>query len=399
MSNVEYLPELAAALDRLVPAEEGLIGDWDDVVDRVHRRAFPVGRPGCRRPRLRLVLVLAASVVLLLAGIATAAYLLIGGPGRLTVIGGSGPVASVVGLDQKGRVSTIWRCPHNRFCGDLVSVAWAPDGRHLAVSVGTIAAVSLYDGVHIINVSTGADRQLPSPPRTEAPTKAARMQANVKLFEEEQRIFGCASPRYLAWSPDGRWLAYVCDWFPNGAQRALIYTIRPDGTGRRRLRTGTIGAYWPSWSPDGTQIAFSTGLQSLGSAIYTIDLDGSHKHLVARGAAPDWSPDGTTIAYRAVSCVAGHNTADLASIRLATPAGQDITPRRLEKDCELTGPYLYPVPAWSPDGHQLAINTGNGLYLVNRDGTNLRETASQAGGGVFGQDRPAWQPQPQRGSR
>ena len=399
MSSVDYLPELAAALDRLVPVEEGVVGDWEDVMARVERRPSRVRRLHRPRRLTRLVIFLVA-VALLLAGIATAAYLILGRPGRLTVIGGRGPVAGVVGLDSRGRLQTLWRCPHGRFCGGLVSAAWAPDGHRLAISVATFAATSLYDGVHIIDVSTGADRQLPSPPRPSPSTSAGSMQAAVQLIREEQRIFGCVTPRSLAWSPDGRRLAYVCDWFPTGAQRARIYTIRPDGTGRRLLHTRATAAYWPSWSRDGTQIVFSTGMVPSQSGIYTVNLDGSHKQFIARGTAPDWSPDGRAIAYSAPSCGPGLNAeSGLGYVRLVTPRGRDITPARDRHACKEFGPYLSPVPGWSPDGRQLAISATSAFYLVNRDGSDFRQIDLQPGGGVSGRDRPAWQPESQGGSK
>src|SRR5918997_1603260 len=55
-----------------------------------------------------------------------------------------------------------------------------------------------------------------------------------------------------------------------------IYTINVDGTAERKL-TDTPGLDgFPSWSPDGTRIAFST------------DRD---------GGGPSWSPDGERIVY------------------------------------------------------------------------------------------------------
>src|SRR5215831_17937505 len=55
----------------------------------------------------------------------------------------------------------------------------------------------------------------------------------------------------------------------------------------------------PSWSPDGTHIAFQT---SEGNAyhVYTMAADGSDRQLVTQGnnddRHPSWSPDGKTLA-------------------------------------------------------------------------------------------------------
>jgi hypothetical protein len=400
MSGLDLSPELAAALDRLVPAEP-LTGDWEGVVARVERRTLRAR--GLGRPRWRTWLVVALlALVLLLAGVATATYLIVRGPGRLTVMGSSAPptdVARVEALDAHGRVRTVWQCPHERFCGELVSVAWAPDGRRLALSVTTIVATSLYDGVHILDVATGADSRLPRPPAPASTTRTDLGHANVQLVDRERRLFGCDSPRELAWSPAGTLIAYVCDGWPRSGQPGRIYTIRPDGTGRTLVPTTTDGAYWPSWSPDGRQIAFSSGDVPSQSAVYTVGLDGSDERLVTQGSAPDWSPDGSTIAYRAKSCAPESGPDLRGSIRLVTPAGTDVTPAGLADACERLGPFEWPVPAWSPDGRRLAIGTGDGLYVVDRDGSGLREVDAQVGGGLFGQERPAWQPRPTAGAR
>jgi TolB protein len=59
-----------------------------------------------------------------------------------------------------------------------------------------------------------------------------------------------------AWSPNGTRIAFASN--PNGAFEGDfdLFSIRPDGSGRTRLTTTSIGNS-PAWSPDGTKIAFS----------------------------------------------------------------------------------------------------------------------------------------------
>src|SRR5262249_39709325 len=104
-----------------------------------------------------------------------------------------------------------------------------------------------------------------------------------------------------------------------------------------------------------------------------------------------WSPDGSVIAYRAQTCNATPHRGLYGDTRLVTPSGRDITPTAYADPCDGIGSDKWPVPAWSPDGRLLAINTGVGLYLGKRDGTDLRRVAPAAGG-VNGDARPAWQP-------
>jgi hypothetical protein len=387
VSNVEYSPQLAAALDRLVPVDETLAADWRDVVGRVDRRTQ--GRAGLLRSRLVRLAVVVAAVFLLLAGIATAAYLI-----QQAFVGIKQPALRVVSLDEKGRLRTVWPCPRDRNCGLVASVALAPDGRHLALSADALNVTSPDIVVHIVDLRTGFDRRLPaiaSDSSTPAPVAQAQRR------RAEARLFGCDPPVELAWSPDASRLAYVCG--------GRIYVIRPDGTKRRPLRTGTATAYWPTWSPDGRRIAFSTehepvvqiGGRGSGrprrwvrSTIYTVGLDGSRRRVVTRaGAAPDWSRDGRTIAYWALGCTVPWN--QTGRTRLVRPGGRDVTPTRRSGPCRGIGPADLPTPAWSPDGRRLAVETWHGLYVMDRDGGTvgaIRDTD----GRTFGDARPAWEP-------
>jgi Tol biopolymer transport system component len=126
------------------------------------------------------------------------------------------------------------------------------------------------------------------------------------------------------------------------------------------------------------------------SAVYVVNLDGSHERRVAAGALPDWSPDGKTIAYFAPGC--GQAPDNKGRIRLVTPTGRDVTPPIAP--CNGIGPAGHPVPAWSPDGRQIAVGTEAALYLMQPDGTGLRQL--QRGkfntAVLWGYLRPAWRP-------
>lgn len=331
------------------------------------------------RPRRRVALtgralVLAAALLLLLAGIATGTYLLVRPgaapppkPGALTVIGGStNGSAAIAEVLPGGKLVVVWHCPGNVFCGDLTSVDWSPDGRHVAFVLDEIGGRSAYIGLHILDTRTGRDLHIPSV-RLAHPMASQPMSVFSVLLAQEVRRLGCSFPGEVAWSPDGRRLAYAC--------RRGIFTIRSDGSGRRLLPTGLRSVSSPSWSPDGRRMAFV----SAGGSIYVVGLDGSGRRLVARhGGSPDWSPDGRVIAYESVR-----------GVRLVTPGGVDVTPA--DKSIAPRG-----VPAWSPDGSTMAIGTPRGVYLVDAQGASVTGGAGRpvtsAGNGVFGPVRPAWYP-------
>jgi len=185
---------------------------------------------------------------------------------------------------------------------------------------------------------------------------------------------GCFPAAELDWSPDGRSLAYSC---------GRINVLKLNGTGHAKIPTPT-SASWPSWSPAGNRIAYSTMVRPHAqSKIYSVALDGSHLQLVAtEGAAPAWSPGGSVIAYQ-TDC----------GIRLVTPAGKDVTPRHSANSCGALGLAGGP-PVWSPDGKKLALETEAGIFVMDANGDHLRRLTSKATTTWYGRlpGRPSWRP-------
>ena len=68
---------------------------------------------------------------------------------------------------------------------------------------------------------------------------------------------GWSRPR---WSPDGKQLAYL--------KGGLLWTMRADGTAKRRLTTRAAAG--PSWSPDGRFLAFASVSCTGGPGVYRI---------------------------------------------------------------------------------------------------------------------------------
>jgi hypothetical protein len=373
LSTADYVPELAAALDRLVPEERGLEQEWGDVMGRLGRRRRQ--RLGGRPLRVAIA---AAVLLLLLTGVATATYLLVRGSphrsvfeGGLTIVGGGAlpnkmgtlprNEAWIVARGSNGRDHIVWRCPNDLACGELTSVAWSPDGRRLAFTIDEFGGDGSNIGLHILDVATGNDHRISS-----------------------RRVLGCPIPTDPTWAPDGVRLAYSCGGHG-------IYVIDADGSHRLVVPTGLENAVQPTWSPDGRHLAYATARVLPGdsgeveSKVYAVGLDGSHRTLIARHAtAPAWSPDGGRIAYWAMGTCRG--------VRLATPGGADVTPGRAGAACRVIG--KPGAPAWSPGGRQLAIGAYDGVYVMNSNGTHLREVMLENGRGVLGYARPAWGPDP-----
>jgi TolB protein len=73
--------------------------------------------------------------------------------------------------------------------------------------------------------------------------------------------------------------------------------MNANGTGKRNLtRRARFDNWSPTWSPDGSRIAFSSARPGVLS-VWTMDAAGRHLRRMTRGPGkyPDWSPDGRRI--------------------------------------------------------------------------------------------------------
>ena len=142
-----------------------------------------------------------------------------------------------------------------------------------------------------------------------------------------------------------------------------IYAIAQDGSGLTRLTSDPAPDVEPSWSPDGTRIAFASRRSSVALDVYVMDADGSHvqRLTTAKGddTAPAWSPDGSKIAF--VSSRDGN-----AEIYVMNPDGSGQTRLTSDKNDDAS-------PTWSPDGSKLAFSRGTALasdlYSMNANGS------------------------------
>ncbi len=174
-----------------------------------------------------------------------------------------------------------------------------------------------------------------------------------------------------AWSPDGTLLAFSRVTSPtaaDSAQSSEIFAAAADGSGVQRLTTNGVAEKSPTWSPDGSRLAFAAE-----GAIWTMRADGSDRRLVIRDAlAPSWSPNGRWIAY----------SRD-ASIEIVRPDGTGR--RRVAQSSYYGDKFGYGESVeWTPDGRIAFV--GDDLVVRTRtvDVPGRRRVAAGR--------EPAWSP-------
>jgi Tol biopolymer transport system component len=195
------------------------------------------------------------------------------------------------------------------------------------------------------------------------------------------------------WSPDGTEITYseqgTANWSPDGAEVPSceqgmggedIAVMSADGSNLRVLCTNGTYGLDPTWSPDGTKLAYSSS-----GDIYMMDSDGSNRVNLTKTPRvdelnPAFSPNGSQICFYAA--LPG---------RSRVPGGYYVMDKGAS-DLYL----LFEVPYdnyqgacdWSPDGTKIAFNADEEVYVINADSTN--STALTRNSALDGS--PSWSP-------
>lgn len=193
-----------------------------------------------------------------------------------------------------------------------------------------------------------------------------------------------------AFSPDGKLLAFSRSWgatdqSPDRPQFSDLYVMSPDGTSVQRITFLTNDKPYsghvdnPSWSPDGRQLTFeyrtsATGQPADGRAVYVVNVDGTGLRQLTpwdlrAGERADWSPDGTQIAF--TTFPAGPAGTPGGGIYTVHPDGTAIGALTPAPSADVT----YGPASYSPDGRSLvfsqtAANGSAELFTMSNDGSN-----------------------------
>jgi Tol biopolymer transport system component len=166
----------------------------------------------------------------------------------------------------------------------------------------------------------------------------------------------------VEFSHDNQWVTYV-----NNSDSTL-WRSKADGSERLQLTYSPLRAALAHWSRDGKKIAYSGTSLGTGWSVYVISKDGANPQRIPSDAKtwatdPTWSSDGTKVAFGSVDQVSPEHD----SIKLF-----DLNTHQISK---LPGSDRMFGPRWSPNGRYILGLTadGNTLMLYDRRKSSWKE--------------------------
>ena len=230
--------------------------------------------------------------------------------GQLSLNSDSDTVGLYVINSDGSNLRKVTGCPEIFACGVALGsgLAWSPDGRSIAVTSGHL---------YVVDVADGARRRLPAGVGVAFP--AWSPDGSVIAFFHGLQVLAVpadadeADTSEITTLADGLSGVSSLDWSPEGARLVVsavdgLYVVEASGTTTFKL-VGQRRAEGPgaaTWSPDGTRIAYFSTPKTPGgftAELHVVDPDTGHDQAlfvapccVGDWYPPAWSPDGTRIA-------------------------------------------------------------------------------------------------------
>lgn len=201
-----------------------------------------------------------------------------------------------------------------------------------------------------------------------------------------------------SFSPDGRTIAFARD--------GHIYTVRPDGSGERRLTNGSALDSRPQISPNGRIVTFERrSAEGQPANLYTVRVAGGPATDLTPGpeeaTEARFAPDGKTIVFVRTTLAGGNRVnADLYSIR---PSGAGLTRLTTTGRVDEFDPRYFAGGIVFSRGNQSEGPAGYAdIYTMKRNGTRIKplvrgvgsayveDVSSQGHTLIFRRDRGLW---------
>jgi Tol biopolymer transport system component len=221
---------------------------------------------------------------------------------------------------------------------DIGMPAWSPDGSEIAL----VATKHGNQDIYVV----------PADGRVSHPGSV------------RQLTFGPAQDEFPTWSPDGTTVAFdssgATAFDDSGlSETQEIWSIPARGGAARRLTSNDVPDQAPTYSPDGSQIAFFHD-----GEISMIDADGGRvrsvlDHGVVSGWSPEWSTEGDKIAYLVFTGQRATIEQPIVGEVLSLPLGRvkvvDLEDGEVHRLSAWTASSFNPV-SWMPSGEALLVD-------------------------------------------
>ena len=202
------------------------------------------------------------------------------------------------------------------------------------------AVIVLFVGLIVSACTAPASPSASQVPATPLPSQAASADPTTSPSSEAADPTSSPSLGWTGHPAEGLAVVHQTDAEDPTTQ---VFIVEADGSERQVTGlSNALGASNPTWSPDGSQLAFND--PAVGSGIFgqvaVVNADGSDERKLAEGREAQWSPDGSRIVFWESDPIGDEET----SMFLLDMATETVT------DIGVGG-----SPRWLPDGERISF--------------------------------------------